>query len=63
MTPKEQCEVWNAAHPCGTPAILRTDTRDIRVTTRGAAHLMGDLPVITLEGLQQRYALARVTAI
>lgn len=64
MTPKERCDAWNLVYSPGMVVLLRTHKRTVRVTTRGVAHLMeGDLPVISFEGLQQRYALSRVDPI
>lgn len=59
---QKQCDDWNAAHPVGTPVVLRTDTRgDIPTKTRSAAEVLsGHSAVVWLDGVSGCYALDRV---
>lgn len=62
MTRQQRVDQWNAAHPVGTPVVVRLDSgKNFATKTRSRAEVLsGHTPVIWLEGVRGCYILERV---
>ncbi|HLM68475.1 MAG TPA: hypothetical protein VK358_13145 [Longimicrobium sp.] len=56
------CAAWNAAHPVGTPVVVRRDGGgETHTRTRSAAAIIGYRAVVWCEGIPSCYALSHVS--
>lgn len=62
LAQEEAVQAWNAAHPTGTPVIVRLDGGgEMHTRTRSAASILCYGAVVWCEGIAGCYALSHVT--